>query len=274
MANLPEYIFPQGSGQKGLDSLRIKNAIVDSFLPTKINNIVNNQLKNPGFYETVARALATTAIRNEVDRRREKQKGVIKYDDAFRDQSFNSGRNSPENTPNQTGLSDENKGLLASANIIPNLTLVSNYTPINFFEGRGEPTEEISIDVPLCSISYSYSNKYAESTPIGYNGTIKELMGTSNLSIKIEGVFVGKYLNRANEDVYENMPNMQNFQLMCMRNKIVSVNSLFIQENTILNDYFKDCVIKNFSLPQDNTQKNIQRFSITLESDKPLNITE
>ena len=68
------------------------------------------------------------------------------------------------------------------------------------------------------------------------------------------------------------MPDVKEFQLMCMRNKVVTVVSQFIADKTILNDFFQDCVVKNFSLPGDNTSKNLQRFTLTLESDRPLDI--
>ncbi len=269
MADNSKYSFPNGGGREGLDSLQIKQAIVDSFIPSELNSL-ERQATNINFLSNIARTLATSRLRPF----RQKEGDEISYEDAFRDQSANSGRNSPENTPNQTGLSDENAGLLANTNIIPNLTLRSNYTPIDFFKGRGDDTEEIVIDVPLCSMSYSYSNKYAESTPIGYNGTIKELVGTSNLNITIEGVFIAKYLGNSSEFAQKNMPNMRNFELMCMRNKIVDIDSKFLAENSVLLNYFKSCVVKNFSLPQDNKRKNIQRFTLTLESNIPLNITE
>lgn len=253
------FIFPPGGGQTGLDSLRIKNALVDSFLPNKINAIVNNQLKNPSFYESIASALAKGFLlsRGEVQ-----QKNSLD----IQNKAFNL-------FPEEQEIFERADGVFNNVLLIPNLSLTSNFTQINFFDTKDNvETDPISIDIPLCTLSYSYSNKYTESTPVGYNGTIKELVGTSNLSIKIEGVFTSRYLGIDTDKPTQNMPNVRDFQLMCMRNKIVTVDSKFIADNTILNDFFEDCVVKNFSLPGDNTSKNLQRFTLTLESDKPLDI--
>jgi hypothetical protein len=268
MPSNSKYTFPAEGGNQGLDSLRVKQALIDSYLGSKLNNIVNNQLRNPGFYESVAKVLASSYLPvngGSIEGNQQINKNKIN------DKIFNLVDQAIPYS--QQGFSDENQGLFESAVVIPNIQLISNYTQLNFFDSaKNVETDEIVIDIPLCSMSYSYSNKYKESQPVGYNGTIKELVGTSNLSINIEGVFVARYIGIDKENSTQNMPDLRNFQLMCMRNKIATVSSEFIADKTILNDYFADCVVKNFTLPQDNSSKNIQRFTMRLESDKPLDI--
>ena len=220
-----EYTFPASGGQDGLDSLRIKNALIDSFLPNKINAIVNNQLKNPSFYESVAKILASSYLPlrgGSIEGAQDLAKTQLN-DKAFE--------------LSQTNVTQADNGIFQNVLFIPNLSLISNYTQLNFFNTKDNvQTDEIIIDIPLCTLSYSYSNKYKESNPVGYNGTIKELIGTSNLSIKIEGVFTSRYLGIDVQNITQNMPDVKEFQLMCMRNKVVTVVSQFIADKTILND--------------------------------------
>jgi hypothetical protein len=269
MAN--EYKFPAGGGQEGLDSLKIKQALVDSFLPNKLNNIVNNQFKNPRFYENVAKTIAKGLLW-PFPRVRDGDKESEYIDVESTINGYKVESSSRDYDIGGTEFQTDN-GIFQNLLFIPNLSLISNYTQLNFFSTKGNvQTDEIIIDIPLCTLSYSYSNKYKESNPVGYNGTIKELIGTSNLSIKIEGVFTSRYLGVDVQNTTQNMPDVKEFQLMCMRNKVVTVVSQFIADKTILNDFFQDCVVKNFSLPGDNTSKNLQRFTLTLESDRPLDI--
>ena len=260
MPSQSQYNFPTGGGQEGVDSLRIKQALVDSFIPSELNSVVT-QVRNPGFYESVAKVLASSYLPLRAD----SEGFSLTVNNNLVDQAIAVGPN---------GFSNENGALFNSALVIPNLQLISNFTQINFFNSNDNVvTDEIRIDCPISSMSYSYDNKYSHSSPTGYNGTIKELVGTSNLKITINGVFSARYLGQSEtSDASLNMPNMREFQKMCMRNKVVTIDSDFIQRNTILNNFFQDCVIKNFSLPQDTTSKNLQRFTLTLESDKPLDI--
>lgn len=262
MASQSEYSFPPRSGQQGLDSLRVKQALIDSYVASKLNNVVNNQLKNPGFYESIAKSLVSGYLIQ--------RGGSI---EGIQQETGNRIFSNARNIAEQPQIDRGESGIFDNVLLIPNLQLISNYTQINFFDkNKNFETDEIIIDIPLCTLSYSYSNKYAESKPVGYNGTIKELVGTSNLTINIEGVFTRRYIGMDELNPTQNMPDLKDFQLMCMRNKITTVVSRFIADKTILNDYFVDCVVKNFSLPGDNTSKNLQRFTLTLESDKPLDI--
>ncbi len=260
MPSQSDYVFPGGGGRTGLDSLRIKRALVDGFLANKINNVVNNQLKNPSFYESVARQLVAGYLPPFDDQAESKRKAI-------------EGRSVSLSEAESEDFITES-GLFSSALVIPNLTFISTYEKKNFFNTDDNiRADDIEIDVPLCTMSYSFSNKYVESTPVGYNGTIKELVGSSNISVTIEGVFTARYLGQDPSAPAQNMPNVSDFQKMCMRNRNVTILSDNIASKTALNDFFENMVIKNFSLPGDNTRKNIQRFSLTLETDKNINLS-
>ena len=271
-----KHSFPS-STQNGLDSLRTKQAIIDSFIPNKINALINGQARNPGFYESVAKVIASSYLPfNPV--KTESGDGPSDY---IKSKSETNGINTDKKgvsydfTSEGTILSD--KGLLGGDYhiLLSNLSLFSEFTQRNFFsKKKEEPTEAIFIDCPIATLSYSYSNKFSESTPVGMQGSVKESMGSSNLKINIEGVFTSRYIGMDPNNPTQNFAglseDLMNFQKMCVRNKVVSVDSPFIADLTIFNDIFKDCVIKSFTLPGDNSSKNLQRFTLVLESDKPL----
>lgn len=164
----------------------------------------------------------------------------------------------------------EEDGRIASNVLIDNFTLKSKYVDRNFFDQTLNVQEEISIPILIGEVNVQYNNNYADSAPIGYAGTIKEWIGSSNYNINISGLFFTKWKGDDVNNPTQNFPDLSDFVKMCVKHKTCSVISDFIQEKTLID--LSECVILSFDLPSDSTEKNIQRFTLTLQSDKLINI--
>lgn len=260
MAN--QFIFDQPGG---INSLRIKNAIVDSMLPNAFQNLTTNIARNPGFFESVARQLASSYLPvrgvENVDQLGEERWNEI--DSNGINISF-SIDDQPE--PIDSDPLSPSYGFFLNANIIPNLELTSTFIKRNFFDSTQDITDTIVIDIPIASVNVSYSNKFVESSPIGFAGSIKEDVGSSNYKISIEGVFLAKFLGDDAALPDQNRPDVREFVKMCVRNKVITINNDWLENKSLID--LSQCVVKSFALPNDNTMKNIQRFSMQLESDK------
>lgn len=248
----------------GIDSLRIKNAIVDSMLPNAFQNLTTNIARNPGFFESVARQLASSYL----PVRGVENVGQLGEERQFEmdNRGFDFALSIEDSETIDSDPLSPNYGFFLNANIIPNLQLTSTFIKRNFFDSTQDITDTILIDIPIASINVSYSNKFVESSPIGYAGTIKEDVGSSNYKISIEGVFLAKFLGDEATLPDQNRPDVREFVKMCVRNKVLTINNDWLENKSLVD--LSQCVVKSFALPNDNTMKNIQRFSIQLESDK------
>ncbi len=232
-------------------SLAIKESIVSGIEgATKQGTTL---LKNPSFYSNIARQLSLAYIPFIGSKKQE-------FDKAGNDVSLI--------ISNEDNITES--GYFKNVDIVPNVQLVSKFTQRNFFDSSLNIESVITIDIPVCTISVNYSNTFVESSPIGYQGSIKEDVGSSNYEVMIQGVFVARYIGDSVLIPEQNQPDLKDFITMCVRNKSVQVNHSYFINKTLID--LSDCVIKSFSLPNDNAMKNVQQFTLTLSSDKLIDI--
>jgi len=263
MAN--DYNFNTSSG---IDSLRIKNAIIDSMLPNALQNLTTNIARNQGFAESLAKQLAASYLPlrgvNSIDQAGEARQTQLDRKGADISLSITS------NPQTNTDPSDPNYGLFNNAKIISNLELVSTYTQRNFFDASQDFIDTTTLQVPIATIGVSFSNKFVESSPVGYRGTIKERMGSSDYIVNIEGVLISAFFGDDVNEPAQNKPFSVDLETIAIRNGFVTVNSPWLENKTLID--LSNCAVMSYSLPADNTVKNIQRFSLKLKSDKLINI--
>lgn len=263
MAN--EYNFETGTG---IDSLRIKQALIDSMLPNALQNLTTNIARNQGFVESLAKQLAASYLPvkgvNSVGQLGEVRQAQLNQKGADISLSIES---SPQTN---TDPSDPNYGFFNNATIISNLELTSTYTQRNFFDASQDFVDTTTITVPISTIGVSFSNKFVESSPVGYRGTIKERMGSSDYIVNIEGILISNFFGDDVNEPAQNKPFSVDLETIAIRNGFVTVNSPWLEEKTLID--LSNCAVMSYSLPADNTVKNIQRFSLRLKSDKLINI--
>lgn len=262
MAN--EFNFASGA-----ESIRIKSAIVDSMLPNAFQSLTTNIARNPAFFESVARQLAASYL---------PVRGVANISELGEQKQFETDHKGidialnidEDNNGVDTDPSSPTFGYLQNTTIIPNLELTSTFIQRNFFDSSLDIVDTTTIQIPIASVSVSYSNKYVESAPIGFAGSIKEDVGSSNYKVNIEGIFIANYIADDINNPDQNRPTVVDFTTICVRNKEVTVNNDWLENKTLID--LSKCVVKSFTLPNDNSIKNVQRFTLQLESDKLIEI--
>jgi hypothetical protein len=263
MAQPGDYNFRSG---EGIDSLRIKNAVIDAQLRNIAENAVQNIARNPSFYESVAAQILSSYLPNvkvALDNKgKESQNNIDNkgFDIAIAYDEIKPGLG-------QAGISDS---FLQGANVIPNIKLVSSYVKRNFFDSSDDVQDTIEIDIPLSSMNISLQKKFVTSTPFGFRGSIKEYAGSSPYQINISGVFVAPQFGDDQDFPEQNRPDVKEFMRLCERPATIDIQSDWVENRTLYD--LTQCVVKSYSLPQDLEENNIQRFTMTLESDNLIDI--
>ena len=158
------------------------------------------------------------------------------------------------------GYYDNEGTYLSGTERLVNLSFVES----PYLNSSGNTILTPEIDLEICTIEISGSNRIVKTNITNQIGSVKEITGRDDYSLSISGVLVGNFGIPTKTDIQNGKPIEQ------MR-KIIKICEAGIPVQ-VVSDYLNNfgithIVIENYSFPQDLESSNLQRFTLSASSD-------